>query len=81
MRKALTHCCQCCDWQQTSMLGDGESMQQELFDHCPQCRSPHPLMRQATRLEALGAAAARSRRATTYQNHGKLPSNRGKFAI
>lgn len=59
MRKALTHCCQRCDWQETLVLDDGECDMQERFDHCPSCRSPGLHARRATRLETLAATTAR----------------------
>lgn len=72
MRKALTHCCPRCDWQQTSVLSGAESALQERFDHCPRCRCPGLLIRQATRLETLAASAARLSTTITYRQHGKL---------
>lgn len=73
MRKALTHYCLHCDWQQTLMLDDGERYIQVLFDHCPRCRSHGLLKRQATRLETLAARTVLSGTIVTCRRHGKLP--------
>ncbi len=59
MRKALTHCCRCCNWQQTSVISDAKSSLQDRFDHCPRCRSPELFVRQSSRMETLVASAAR----------------------
>ena len=71
MRKALTHCCHRCGWQQTLVLEEGDM--QESFDHCPQCRSPGLLIRRATRLETLATTATHSGTTVAYCQHGKLP--------
>lgn len=76
MRKALTHCCLQCDWQQTLMLDDGERGMQVRFDHCPRCRSHGLLKRQASRLETLAASAVLSGSIVTYRRHSKLPLKR-----
>jgi len=73
MRKALTHCCPHCEWQQTLMLEDVERGIHVLFDHCPWCRSYGLLKRQATRLELLAARAVLSGTIVTCRRHGKLP--------
>lgn len=73
MRKALTHCCPHCEWQQTLMLEDVERGMNVLFDHCPRCRSHGLLKRQASRLETLAASAALSGTIVTCRRHGKLP--------
>jgi hypothetical protein len=73
MRKALTHCCSHCEWQQALMLGDIERGMHVLFDHCPRCRSNGLLKRQATRLETLAARAVLSGTIVTRRRHGKLP--------
>ena len=73
MKKALTHRCPNCEWQQTLMLEDVERGIHVLFDHCPRCRSLGLLKRQATRLETLAARAVLSGTIVTCRRHGKLP--------
>lgn len=72
MRKALTHYCNSCNWQQTEVFDDGERTMKESLDHYPWCRSLYLLVRRATRLETL-AASFSHQRDMPYCRDGKWP--------